>query len=170
MEILGILAIIITAITFFLFDIPTRIREWRYSIHLTPKVVSINKSNWVTTKKILIVNNNPYPIFTVKLEISEKKLGTNIDHIKIKPEPYITPTNFNPTTDLNAFIISGVSKITGKKWKRSIIYQIDAGSSINIKLTIPPPVKAEEFKLRIASFSKESNPVFNTKNATRINF
>ena len=117
------------------------------------------------------MNNNPYPIYAVQLKISEVTQNSNIDDIEIKPQSYIINTNFSSSTDMNAFIISGYSKINDKKWKRSIIYKIDSHSQIDIQLTIPPPSAQEEFKLEITDFSKEARDILeNQQNATRVDF
>ena len=171
MSILGGVVIIISLISFFFLDVPSFFKEWYYSIYITPKTISVDKSNWAIKKSVQIVNNNPYPIYAVQLKISEVTQNSNIDDIEIKPQSYIINTNFSSSTDMNAFIISGYSKINDKKWKRSIIYKIDSHSQIDIQLTIPPPSAQEEFKLEITDFSKEARDILeNQQNATRVDF
>lgn len=170
MTILGEIFLVVGAINLFVFDIPSRFSEWYYAVYLAPKAIFVDKNEWSTTKSAEIVNNNPYPIYNVQLKILEDETGTNIDSIVIKPESYIISTNFSSSTDMNAFVISGVSKIDGRKWKVTPIYKIDAHSSININLVIPPSNKPEEFRLKIMNFNKESNDFYQRENSTLVKF
>jgi len=170
MTILGIIGLIVGIIGFFAFDLPSHLSDWYYAVYLTPKTIFVEKGDWSTTKSVQIVNNKPYPIYSIQLEVSEANTGTNIDNIDIKPQPHIVSTNFSTSTDMNAFVISGYSKLDNRKWKRSIIYQIDAHSSFSINLTVPASSVAEKFNLRITDFSKDSNAILQQNAATFVNF
>lgn len=161
---------VVGLISFFAFDAPSYIRDWYYSVYITPKLISIEKGDWEVIKYVQIVNNNPYPIFAVQLELIEVNSGSNIENVKIQPQPNIVATNFSTSTDMNAFVISGFSKFSGKKWKRSIIYQIDPRSQVGIRVTIPSSSMREEFKLQIADFRKEAMNILQSQGTTRIDF
>ncbi len=167
-KILSILATIISFVSFFLFDIPSSLNSWYYAVYLTPKIISVNKSDWATKKSIQIVNNNPYPIYAVQLKISEITLNSNIDDIQIKPQPYIIETKFSSSTDMNGLVTS--ENLNGKKWRRSVIYVVNSHSKIDIQLTIPPAPTREKFKLEITDFRKESTNIFESGNTTLIPF
>jgi|SRR3989344_2752093 len=170
MTVLAILATCVGILSFFAFDLPSRFGDWYYAVYLTPKVIAVKPSQWSTTITAQIVNNNPYPIYSVQLEISETNTGSNIDGVQIKPDSHILPTTFSTSTDMNAFVISGYSKLDGKKWKRSIVYQIDAHSTVNVVITIPATTIPEKFILRATDFGRDANPILQQQAATLVNF
>lgn len=168
--ILTAVATVTGLISFFIFDVPSRIKEIRYAVYLTPKTIFINQSNWATKKSLQIVNNNAYPIYAVQLKISETKIGSNIDGFQIKPQPHLINTNFSSTTDMNGIVVSGNSKTDNKKWKRALIYKIDPHSQIDVELTIPASTRSERFNLKITHFQKESINILEQKNTTLFPF
>lgn len=160
---------IIGLIAFFVFDIPTKIKEWRYSIYLTPKIITIEPSKWNTTKSILAVNNNPYPIYSVQLKISEDLNGGYITNIKSEVSKENYPHNFGDAEiDLNAFVISGLSK--KENWQRIILHKIDPNSSIDIKLLIPQGENSSKLKLKITNFNKEAASVLTQDRSIAVPF
>ncbi|MFA6050446.1 MAG: hypothetical protein WC761_04595 [Candidatus Paceibacterota bacterium] len=170
MEILSVIALLAGIIGFFAFDLPSKVRDLYYAVYLTPKSILVDKSEWSTIKTVEIVNNNPHPIYSVQLEISEANAGSNMDNLMITPRPHIVSTSYSTTTDMNAFVISGRSNLTGKKWKQSIIYEIGARSAVPIQVTIPASSRSEKFILRITDYGRESNSIHEQEGATLIKF
>jgi hypothetical protein len=170
MAVLGALAVIVGLIAFFFFEVPSYLKDKYYAVYLTPKLISVEKGGWGIKKSVQIVNNNPYPIYAVQIKLSEITSNSNIDDVQIKPQPDIMETTYSSSTDVNAFIISGYSKVDSKKWKRSIIYKIDPHSQINIMITIPTSLTAEKLKLAITDFRKEPINIFEDGNKTLFPF
>jgi len=164
------IAVTIPLIGFYFFDVPSYFNEMRYAVYLTPKVVSVGKSDWTVKKIAQIANNNPYPIYHLQVEMRETPLGSNIDKIVITPEPYNVRTEYSTTTNLNGFVLGGNTKSTGKKWRCAIIYKVNAHSKIDVEFSIPPSPRQERFELELISFQREPLDFFEKSKITYFRF
>jgi hypothetical protein len=152
-------------IIFFVFDLPTKIKTWFFSVYVTPKEITVDKSDWVTKTSIRVINNKSYPIYSVQLQLIETAEGSNIEDLIIKPESY-----FVDGIDMNAFVISTENKETKLRTKVVPLHQVNSQSSLNINITIPATQKTEKFKIKIVDYKKNPSPVREQGQATLVNF
>ena len=173
MAILASLAVILGIISFLFFDVPTKWKEWRYGVYLTPKKIISVPSDWVMTKNLQVVNNNPYPIYAVELRISEKNNSENLNKVrtKVSKEEHAIqmPNKVLFPVDLNAFEIFGKNK-NGESWRRLVVYKINPRSHMDIEIELPATKDLNKFDIKLTYFSKEASPIRKNDNSVAIQF
>jgi hypothetical protein len=142
---------------------PSKFREWRYSLYVVPNKIVIKPQNFTEIRNIQIVNNNPYPIYSVQLKIIEKNNSLNLTELKVKvltEEVFFEETDKQKMKplDRNAFEIHGETK-DGNKWRRPIIYKINANSHVDIAITFPPAKTGSHLLFQITHFTREDSPI-----------
>lgn len=165
MEIISLIVGIVGLVIFFVFDFLSKIKALLFTVSITPKTISVDKSDWVTKTSIQVVNNKSYPIYSLQLEFTEVVVGSQIDGVIIKPEP-----NIVGGIDMNAFVISKKNKTTKLKTKVAPIHQLNAGATLNIDISIPATKKIEEFRIKVTDYKKNPAPVRQQGKATLVNF
>lgn len=150
---------------FFVFDFPAKIKALLFAVSVTPKIISVGKSDWVTKTSIQVVNNKSYPIYSVQLEFAEIVQDSQIDGVVIKPEPHMVDG-----IDMNAFVISKEDKKTKLKTKVAPLHQLNSQTTLNVHVSIPATKKTEEFRIKVVGYKKNPASVREQGKATLVNF
>jgi hypothetical protein len=165
MEIIAVVVAVLALISFFVFDLPSKIKEWVFAVYVTPKLITVDKSDWVTKTSLQVINNKSFPIYSVELHVVETVVGTHIEDMEIKPEPYMISG-----TDMNAFVISKEDKKTKLRSKVVPLHHLKPQSSLNINIIIPATQKLEKFKVKIVGYKKEPVVVREQNKVTLVKF
>lgn len=165
MEILGVVIGIIGLVIFFIFEFPSKLKGLLFAVSVSPREISVDKSDWVTKTSIDVKNNKPYPLYSLQLELIETNSGSSIDDISIEPQSHMVG-NIN----MNAFVISKEDKKSNIRTKVVPLHKIDAQSSLPINISIPATQKLEKYKIRVANYKKTPTPIREQGKATFVNF
>lgn len=148
---LTLLLAFIAIVGFFWGDIPSIIQSRKYEVYLSPERIHI-PAGWGIINNIQIINNNPYPIYSVQIEVTDEKNVIDFKGIEIeKIDAQSIPVSLD-----NSYVVDmSYFQFIGQNFMTVFVYRVDSRSVANLKISMPYSPMDNNLQFRIADFQKE---------------